>query len=887
MNTGSLINHTLPCRFRYQVYKLWTGNFILLVFFFFLLLRVTPLTAQSYGLKFASRDADPEKRTSLDLTPDGPLCVSEKLALSFDISFTPNERTYFGYVFRVINENKQNLDMLYDVGKNRFKIVFGDAYTDIDFAIDPLDLVNRWITLKVEIDFKKGVSLYCNNKFIKRNILAFKGNCLKICFGVSNYVDFKSTDVTPMKIRNLALTVNGAEKYAWPLNESSGNIINDSIARRKAVVMNAQWLKPRYSSWALVNSLVIKGSPSVAFDNAAEQLYITSTDSMYVFAAKTSTMLSGFLAVKHDDLLGGNQSIFNPFSRRLYNFYTDLHAVAEYNFTQHQWNRNFTGSRLTDYWHVNKFFSRQDSSLYIVAGYGHLRYKNLVQRYNMANGEWEIIKPTGDYLAPRYLSGLGTTPNGDSVYILGGYGSKDGDQLLNPKYYYDMLFYHTPSRSFKKLFTFNEPREPFVFANSLVIDADRKHYYALIYSKDQLNTQLQLIRGSLEKPEYELAGTPFPYSFFDINSFADLYYCSTTKLLLAVTMYTDKQNNTTVNIYTINSPPNRYEPADTSAVTDKGYSNYTYVAAAIGVVLLVFLGGWIARKKSLPAVSKKEDPAAKKTAGTLPAAVTSAKQVSPVPEINREDNNLPMHAGITQDARIYLFGNFEVIATNGENITKLFTPLLKELFLLLSINSIRYNKGVSPEKLIEALWNNKDTKDAINNRSVNIAKLKSILEKIDSCMLHKESGYWKLDIDNEKLYMDFSVYSRIFAETTPSNRSIHELISITQRGAFLPQTDYQWADNVKSEISNFIVDHLLKYCQLLTLPENAEKIIPVCDSIFFFDELNENALKLKCRSLIALGRHTLAKHAFEKFNVKYKEIYGEAYNGSYHSLISN
>lgn len=52
-----------------------------------------------------------------------------------------------------------------------------------------------------------------------------------------------------------------------------------------------------------------------------------------------------------------------------------------------------------------------------------------------------------------------------------------------------------------------------------------------------------------------------------------------------------------------------------------------------------------------------------------------------------------------------------------------------------------------------------------------------------------------------------------------------------------------------------------------------------------FDELNEFALKLKCKTLVSLGRHTLAKSTFDKFVTKYKEIYGEDFNQSYSSFI--
>ncbi|HKC34674.1 MAG TPA: kelch repeat-containing protein, partial [Chitinophagaceae bacterium] len=515
---------------------------------------------------------------------------------------------------------------------------------------------------------------------------------------------------------------------------------------------------------------------------------------------------------------------------------------------------------------------------------GHLRYKNTIQRYNLTDGTWDTIKTRGDYFTPRYLAALGCTPNGDSVYVIGGYGSNDGDQLLNPKYLYDLLLYDVSSKSFKKVFSLKEPEEPFVFSNSLVIDADRKHFYALIYSKDQLNAHLQLIKGSLQQPEYELMGSPFPYTFFDTKSFSEFYYCPTTQLLLAVTLYTNKENRTEVKIYSINFPPNRQTPAEIITAAKPGYRYLYFIVAAIILAILAFFGVRTAGKKP------KSQPESKATtgraAGMSPITSSPAAGIFPGPGIPNERDTLVMEPGAAQDARIYLFGNFEVIASNSENITKLFTPLLKELFLLLCIHSIRYNKGVSPEKLIETLWSNKETKDAINNRSVNIAKLKSILEKIEGCLLHKESGYWKIDFNREKLYIDFDSYARVFSESTIDNRSLNELISITQRGAFLPQANYHWADNVKSEISNFIVDALLKYCQLLILPDNAEKIITVCNSIFSFDELNENALKLKCKSLIALGRHTLAKHEFEKFITKYKEIYGEDYNSTYNTLIN-
>ena len=837
------------------------------------LVLVAPhLKAQSFGLQFASRDADPERRTSLDLTPDQNLCDVKKLQLQFDLSFLPNDSTYFGYVFRVINDKKQNLDMLYEQSTKSFKIVLGDAYTGISINIPSEDLLHHWINIRLEVDQNKSIAMYVNGKELNTTKLGFDCHCIKISFGASNYPDFKSSDVCPMKVKNIRLAINETEKYFWPLNESAGNIIMDSINGKRAVISNGYWLKLKHTDWTLLKKFTIKGSPSVAFNPAREILYIVAPDSLHAFSAKTAQLVSDVLNERHENMIAGNQSIFNSYNGQLYNFYTDQQAVIDYRFDQHQWSRSFAPGPLTNYWHVNKFLSKKDSSLYVVAGYGHLRYKNTVQRYSFSNGNWEMIKPGGDYFIPRYMSALGATSNGDTAYILGGYGSKDGDQLLNPKFYYDLMLFDVGSHSFKKIYSLKDPTEPFVFANSLVLDNDRKHFYALVHQKDQLNTHLQLIEGSLETPAYEKVGSPFPYTFFDTNSFADLYFCQNSGIFLAVTLYTNKENNTVVNIYSINYPPNRPEAGN---IAKPGETKRGYFIAA-GLIALFVMGFVVYFMRS----SRRR--------GKMPAPVPhdALVPVAAAPLANNKHESFIKEAAIPQNARIFLFGNFEVISSKGENITKLFTPLLKELFLLLCINTIRYQKGVSPEKLIETLWYNKEPKDAINNRSVNIAKLKNILEKIDDCTLQKESGYWKLLFNRDKLYIDFDNYARIFSGNNMGNDDQNELIQITQRGPFLPQTDYQWVDNFKSDISNFTVDALLKYCEQLSFPDNAEKIITICNSVFYFDELNENALKLKCRSLFALGRHTLAKQAFEKFAEKYKEIYGEDFNLPYNSVIS-
>jgi two-component SAPR family response regulator len=248
-----------------------------------------------------------------------------------------------------------------------------------------------------------------------------------------------------------------------------------------------------------------------------------------------------------------------------------------------------------------------------------------------------------------------------------------------------------------------------------------------------------------------------------------------------------------------------------------------------------------------------------------------------------EDITVPVNK-----SRVILFGNFEVIMADGHNITRQFTPLLKELFLLILIDSLRYNKGVSSEKLNDILWNDKEIKDAKNNRSVNLVKLKNILDKLGGCTISRETGAWKFEYDVSLVYIDFLVYLNLFnhKEAIKSTLQVAELLEVLKAGSFLQETHYEWLDSIKAEISNFVIELLLKYSESININTETEKMISVCNAIFSFDELNEPALKLKCKSLIALGNHALAKNTFTKFKVKYQEIYGEEYVDNYYSLIT-
>ncbi|MCW3106173.1 MAG: galactose oxidase [Segetibacter sp.] len=890
-------------------YKKFLFRFLLIHFLIISCLKNS--SAQSYGLIFSSHEVVPEQRTSLDLTGTNPICFKNSFDFSFELSFVPNYSIYFGYIFRLINEKNQNIDLIYDQQKANFRLINEEAFTDINFEIDANTLTNSWTKFNFTIDENGITCTIKNNRWQSKNV-RLKSNCLKIFFGASNEHNFISRDLPPMRLRNITISTDGTKKFFWPLNESTGLIAEDSISHRSANVINPVWLKPKHSNWEIQKAFNVKGFPSIAFNTKTEEVYIVSADTFYAIRANESKLNAIPLSEPHSNLLRGNQSIFNEHNNKVYNFYTDQKAVAEYDFNTNKWNRNFDNAPSTEFWHVNKFFSN-NNELYILCGYGQLKYKNIIQKYNLNTKKWEIVHPSGDFLMPRYLSALGATSSGDTAYILGGFGSKEGDQLLSPKHSYDMLRYDVKSNTLKKLYTLKEPEEQFVCSNSLILTEDNKNYYTLIFPNDRFNSNLQLIKGSLTSPSFELVGKPLSYSFNDVKSFADLFYCKKSNLLLAATFYALNDNTTQVKIFSINFPPNEIGASDNA---EKGITKssslkllYTILPACL---LIIFIMYFIKRKYRVkkqdlsiphvidePAVGNPILPemsleaiveSSGKNDAFIPTKQEAVSETDKFTDAIKADEIAPFNEDFPgiQRSRITLFGNFEVITAEGNNITKQFTPLLKEMFLLILIYSLNYKKGVTAEKLNEILWNNKDIKDATNNRSVNLVKLKNILDKLGGCSISRETGSWKIELNPALVHLDLIDYLEIFNDKPALNLLIKadKLLQVVKAGGFLQETNYEWLDPVKSEISHFVIDILLRYSEAVNINKEPEKILSICNAIFSFDELNEHALKLKCKSLITLGRHTLAKNTFTKFSVKYREIYGEDFGQTYNSIIS-
>jgi len=237
---------------------------------------------------------------------------------------------------------------------------------------------------------------------------------------------------------------------------------------------------------------------------------------------------------------------------------------------------------------------------------------------------------------------------------------------------------------------------------------------------------------------------------------------------------------------------------------------------------------------------------------------------------------------------IVFFGGFQVYNKNFEDITSYFSPLLKELFLLIFLYSYKNNKGISSEKLTEILWYDKSEKSARNNRAVNIAKLKGFLEEIGSCELSKKTGYWKISCEDGQIHSDYFDFLNITSsKKNLTKQKVIQLIEISQKGGFLVNAHYEWLDEFKALVSDKIVDTLVEYGQKADIKAGAEFIIHLADSIFNFDLVNEEAMTLKCKAQYCMGKHSHAKATYEKFFKEYGTMYNQEYDKAFADIINS
>lgn len=230
-----------------------------------------------------------------------------------------------------------------------------------------------------------------------------------------------------------------------------------------------------------------------------------------------------------------------------------------------------------------------------------------------------------------------------------------------------------------------------------------------------------------------------------------------------------------------------------------------------------------------------------------------------------------------KENQILLFGEFKAINNDGENITNLFTPKVKELFIFTLIYTIKNGTGAKVSEIQEMLWPGISDKKGTNNRSVTLNKLRKILQQFNGIEIISNSGYLQVKLE-DSFFCDYTEAFRLCQIAKGLDKQQLTLFfQLVQRGRFLKGTFWPWLDDIRGFVGNQVIDNLLKLASFYKKEENLKEIEKVAQRILDYDDLNDEAIFLQIWALQKANNSNLAKFNFNLFVKKYEANFGEPY----------
>lgn len=847
--------------------------------FLFLIYAFTPdANAQEvnhdldYGLEFASHEVIKDHRTSLNLTPETAFHFDKDFTIQFDLAYKRLINAY-GYIVRIIANDTLNIDLVSSPEHNDFydlSLIINNNRTPLHYDFGDIDLkAFQWTDIAIGFSHEKNeISLTWEGQQKIHSFPVSQLQNFRIYFGANDYGKFKTSDVPPVRLKNIELWEENRVVQKWLLNKHHFTQVYDSVNDRLATVTNPVWLLDKHRSWIHHKEFIIGNFPSIAFNSESGLLYAIDTENLYTYDLAKGT-IEKQNTVGNPVYTDANQLIYVRETGDLINYDVHTNKFLPFDGKGNSWKHTDTVYHEPEYWHHNKFYNPFDSSVYTFGGYGHFSYKKTFFRYDVSAGQWEPVETEGS-IPPRYLGASGLNATKDKILIYGGYGSISGKQELFPECFYDLYSFDLRSRKIHKIWEFNDNHGPedIVFSNSLVVNEKDSCFYVLTYPKNKYESAIKLRRYSLSNPEYTVLADSLPFRFHDEDAFTDLFLSESENKLIAVTTHKQK-DQFHINVYSINYPPLSTSDVLQVIKTKKANATLYYIFTGAGLLGISIMFIRFRKKKSTNSTARSPDPLSNSSAGK-PITPGSTEDFKPVSTVN-------------------LFGGFQVFDRSGQDITGKFTMTLKELFVLILLYSVKFEKGISATELQEYLWPDKDEVSARNNKNVNIKKLRSLLTEIGDLSIENNNGYLHLCI-GANVFCDYQAVFKML-DNTASEEVVHgenikTILAHVKRGNLLPNVHASWLDSFKSDISNQIIDILLEYSQSLDPNNDSKILIEIADSIFNYDSINQEALVIKCSVLNKKGKYSLAKTWYEHFAKEYKTLYCENYPKSFEEVIS-
>lgn len=836
------------------------------------------------GLQFHGAESTYEKRTGFQFPEEGnELTIDKDLSIQMNLSLL-NKKQKFGYVTRIIINQKQSVDVLIHYSNGHASVhIVSDGKTRFKFPIKALEgkgIQKNNVAIKLISALDSVEIVYRKNK-MRIPMQLHKRDKVILAFGKNSIPTFQTTDVAPIILHSLKISKNqNRTNWFWNFRLHDGNKAIDTIQHEKLTIENPIWIIDQHSKW--------KKIISKAFQQDFHIVHVNN-DSMYVVMRKKIQLygLNGHLIREWTiqrplyDMYIANQFYYDKVNNRLSYFNTDNISVENAYFDEitSSWVYLRKLSRKkpvgAHYSKSNKIIDTTRGTFMQIFGYGQHHYNSTLFVQSLMDASQTKRYNLSGKIPPRYQSAVAYA---DSViYIYGGIGNESGRQELGIHVYNDFYAHHL-DKNYTKLLWTKSTEKPELVSDKLLLESGDSTALCLCYNPMVYQSYLLLKRMSLNDGNMVPLVDSIPYRFHDIHSFASLIWNKRDQKLYTVVKELCEDESSQLSIYEISLPVVPIPVLNVKKETG-GYTGQILLGVFIILFCVVILVSIRLTKRRKASKKANQNINNSMEVSVPPAQKSKEDFLSQWIEASHYVENEKRKPGI------YLLSGFQIINNEGEDITGSFTPIMKHLLVLIILHTMKNDTGISSTKLHEILWFDKSEQSARNNRGVNLRKIRKVLENIGDMTISSKNSYWRFNLE-EGDYCDIMEANQFLLSCEKANElsdtDIKYLLVLTQKGHLLPNINEEFLDPFKSDYTSSIMNVLGKQLHR-DIPAATQ--VAIADSMLKFDDIDEVAAKIKCKALIALGKHGQAKAAYNHFNKTYQNCMGSNYEEDFDVFI--
>jgi len=809
---------------------------------------VADASMYSYGLRFNAAFDDPDIRTGLDLSYEESFSLKNGFELDFDVR---NDFSigHFGYVFRIVLGNNVNIDLELGPLKGESSVVLQENHVLVD-RIHFLDVMSGvdedWTHVNIKAIPKKGITVRIADEEASISYQLSKMEETRIMFGRNTLPGFELSDVAPIELKDIVISnEEDTPLYVWKMMKHNGNLVIDALHNRVAKSSYGDWMMDSYAFWERISSTEINDkNVQVALDRRNQRVFIaspfTTTTVQLPNAEKATAALKGNGMPILDC---GNQMIYDEAKDRLICFSRITDEITCYDFAKNTWSKKFW-EEWPQMYHSSIIVDQEKRQMISFGGYGNHVYNSDLLIRDLDTWSCKRYSLAGS-IGPRYLASFGTV--GDSLIVIGGYGTVTGQQVDSPYPYRDIVAFNKSTKEISQIGSIPVQLPQVAFSSTMLTTADEKEVFALGFDNRKYNAPISLVSYNLETQEMRTYGNEIPFKFHDVESYVDLMFSADSSAIYAV-VRNAKPNDGAVSceIWSISYPPISPDYL-VQAVEKKGRKYLIWIF----IVLAIIVAGILSTYFSVRGLVRK----------------------------NTLNKYLEGQNSTPEQYEISLLGGIQLINSNGQDITTNVRPIVRSMLAFCIFGEANNNKGTSAESLENAFWAGMDKVSAANNRNVNIRKLRLCLEEFGEASLVYSNGIFHLNLGNNVKcdYIEImSLLNKAKFKTIADKELLGKILDIANRGQLIPEISEPWLDAFKDAYVSKLLKVLDTARNNSILAEDSILMLRLADAILIQDSIDEDAIELKCKIYKSLGRHGYAQQVYNNYKQEYIRLMGEA-----------